>query len=240
MLEVKVGVVLFLAGPAALPDLDSFGPTDDVSRGQILLSRRIFGHEPLAFTVGEITTFAAGAFGNQNTGAVDAGWVELNEFHVLQWQAGAQHHRASITGAGVRRGAGLVDPAASARRDDGHIRTEAMDRSVFKAPGEQPPADAVLIHQQVECEILNEEAGLVLQALLVERVQDGVAGTIGRGAGPVSHVALGIVRSMSAETPLVDFAGVGSAERYPQMLKLDDRIHRLATHIRDCVLVAEP
>ena len=32
MLEVKVYVILFLADPAALPDLDSFGPADDVAR----------------------------------------------------------------------------------------------------------------------------------------------------------------------------------------------------------------
>ncbi len=158
-------VILLLADPPALLDLDSFGPADDVARRQILLSRRIFWHEALAFAVGQIAAFAAGAFGDQNADAVDAGGMELNEFHILQRQAGTQHHRAPVTGAGVRRGAGLIDAAAPAGRNDRHVGAEAMDRSVFKTPGEQTPADTVVVHQQVKCEILNEEAGLVLQAL---------------------------------------------------------------------------
>ena len=80
----------------------------------------------------------------------------------------------------------------------------------------------------------------MLQALLVERVQDGVAGAIRRGAGPIGHVALGILGRVPAEPPLVDLAGVGSAERHAQMLELDDRIDRLAAHICDRILVAEP
>src|SRR5882724_10308604 len=240
MLEMKVNVILLLTDPAPLPDLHSFGPADDVARGQILLSRCIFGHEPLAFAVGQIAALAASTLCNQNAGAVDAGRMKLNEFHVLQRQAGAERHSASVTGAGVRRGTGLVDAPAPARRNDGHVGAEAMDRSVFKTPGEQTPADTVVVHQQVKCEILNEEAGLVLQALLVERVQDGMAGAIGRGARPIGHVPLGIFRRVPAEAPLVDFTGIGSAERHAQMLKLDDRIHRLATHVCDRVLVAEP
>ena len=166
--------------------------------------------------------------------------MKLDEFHVLQRQPGAQHHGVAVAGAGVRRGAGLVDPAASARRDNGHVGAEAVDRSVLETPGEQAAADAILVHQQVESEILDEEARLVLQALLVERVQDRVAGAIRRGAGPIRHVALGIFRRVAAEPPLVDLAGIGTAERHAQMLELDDRMDRLAAHICDRVLVAEP
>jgi hypothetical protein len=62
--------------------------------------------------------------------------VELDEFHVLQWQPGAQHHGVAVTGAGVSRGAGFVDPAAPARRNDSHVGAEAMDRPILKTPGE--------------------------------------------------------------------------------------------------------
>ena len=166
--------------------------------------------------------------------------MKLDEFHVLQRQTGAQHHRVAVAGAGVRRGAGLVDPAAAAGRDDGHVGAESMDRSVLETPGEQAAAGAVLVHQQVDCEILDEEARLVLQALLVERVQDRVAGAVRRGAGTIGHVALGIFRRVAAEAPLVDLAGLGAAERHAEMLEFDDRVDRLAAHIGDRVLVAEP
>ena len=42
---------------------------------------------------------------------------------------------------------------------------------------------AVVFHQQVEREILDEEFGVVLQRLAVQRVQDGVAGAVGRRTG---------------------------------------------------------
>ena len=85
-----------------------------------------------------------------------------------------------------------------------------------------------------------KKRALVLQALLVQRVQDRVAGTVSRRAGPIGHVALGIFRRVAAEPPLVDLAGLGAAERHAEMLEFDDRIDRLAAHIGDRILVAEP
>ena len=104
----------------------------------------------------------------------------------------------------------------------------------------KPLAGAVLVHQQVEGEILDEEARLVLEALLVERVQDGVAGAIRRGAGPIGHVALRIFGRVATEPALIDLASLGAAERHAQMLEFDDRVDRLAAHIGDGVLVPEP
>ena len=240
VLQMQVNVILLLADAAALANFDRLGAADHVARGQVLLARRIFRHEPLALAVGQITAFAARALGDQNARAIDAGRVELDEFHVLQRQPGAQHHGAAVAGAGVRGGAGLIDPAAAAGRDDGHVGAEAVDRPVLEAPGEQAAADAVLVHQQVDGEILDEEARPVLEALLIERVQDGMAGAIRGGAGAIRHVALRILGRVPAEAALIDLAGFGAAERHAQMLELDDRSDRLAAHVRDRILVAEP
>src|SRR5207237_10708040 len=43
-----------------------------------------------------------------------------------------------------------------------------------------------------------------------------------------------------AERPLIDLPQLGARERYPEMLKLDDRRDRLAAHVFDRVLIAEP
>jgi hypothetical protein len=48
------------------------------------------------------------------------------------------------------------------------------------------PRQAPSIHDEVEREIFDEEFGLVLQRLLVKRVQDGVAGAVGGGAGALA------------------------------------------------------
>ena len=51
--------------------------------------------------------------------------------------------------------------------------------------------------------VLVEEADAVLDALLVERLEDHVAGAVGREAGPPDR-ALAEVAGVAAEAPLVD------------------------------------
>src|SRR6478672_11200041 len=98
---MQVDVILLLADPAALADLDRFGPADHVSRRQILLARRILWHEALARAVGEIPALAARTLRDQNTRTIDACGMELDELHVLKREPGAQHHGITIAGADV-------------------------------------------------------------------------------------------------------------------------------------------
>src|ERR1700686_315389 len=134
MLQVEVNVILLLADAAALTNLDRLGPADHVTRGKVFFVRSIFGHEPLALAVRQIAAFTASTFGNQTTRAIDAGRMELDELHVLQWRAGAQRDAIGVTGAGVSRGAGLVDSAAAAGGNDGHVGAEPMNRPVLETP----------------------------------------------------------------------------------------------------------
>ena len=83
---------------------------------------------------------------------------------------------------------------------------EAMQRAVLEVPGHDAAAGAVLVHDEVEGEIFDEELGVVLQALLVERVDDRVAGAVGGGAGPLRHAAFAVLDGVAAERTLVDLA----------------------------------
>ena len=88
---------------ATFADFHRHTARDVIARCEVLILGRITFHEPLAFRVGKVTAFAACALGDQAACAVDTGWVELNEFHVLEWQASACHHAATVTCAGVGR-----------------------------------------------------------------------------------------------------------------------------------------
>ena len=164
MIEVQVDVVLVLADAAAFADLDGHRARDHVARGEVLGRRRIALHEALAFGIDEIAAFAARAFGDQAAGAVDAGRMELHELHVLQRQAGAQHHGVAVAGAGMRRGAGEIGAAIAAGREDRHLRAEAVDRAVVELERDHAAAAALVVHDQVDREILDEELGRVLAA----------------------------------------------------------------------------
>ncbi|MCY1551334.1 hypothetical protein D9M68_876540 [compost metagenome] len=101
MIEVQVDVVLLGTNAAPFADLQRHAAADDVARGQILGIGGIALHEALAFRIGEIAAFAARAFGDQHARAINAGGVELHEFHVLQRQARTGHHAIAVAGAGM-------------------------------------------------------------------------------------------------------------------------------------------
>jgi hypothetical protein len=53
--------------------------------------------------------------------------------------------------------------------------------------GDHAAAGAFLVHDEVDGEILDEEFGRVAQRLAIERVQHGVAGAVGGGAGALGR-----------------------------------------------------
>ena len=239
MLQVQEDVVPIVADPAPFADLDGHGAADDVARGEVLRVGSVALHEPLAVGVGQIAAFAPRTFGHQAAGAVDPGRVELDELHVLQGQAGSKHHRVAIAGAGVGGGAREVGPAIPARREHGHVGAEPVQGTVIEVPGKDAPTGAVVVHEEVERDVFDEEFRVVAQALLVERVQDGVTGAIRRGAGSLGR-AFAEVGRHSAERALVDPPVLGAREGDPEVFELDDGGDRLAAHVLDRVLIAEP
>ena len=96
-----------------------------------------------------------------------------------------------------------------------------------------------LVEDQIEREILDEETRVVLERLLVERVQDCMAGAIGGSAGALRG-AFAEMRRHAAKRALVDLAFLGARERHAVMFELDDRGNRFAAHVFDRVLIAEP
>ena len=101
-----------------------------------------------------------------------------------------------------------------------------------------PSGVAVLVHQQVHGEELVEEMRARFQVLLVQRMQHGMAGAVGRGTGAL-RLRAAEVQALAAEGALVDAAVFQARERHAVMLELDHQLRRRAAHVFDRVLVAE-
>ncbi len=114
-----------------------------------------------------------------------------------------------------------------------------MQGALVHVQREHATTDALLVEDEVDGEVFDEESGVMRQRLLVQRVQDRVAGAVGRRAGALRR-ALAVMRGHAAERALVDLAFLGARERHAVMFQLDDRGDRLAAHVLDRVLVAEP
>ncbi len=187
VLEVEQDVVPVRPAAAPLVDLDRHGPAHDVAAGEVLGRGRVALHEAFALRVREVAALAARSFRDEAARAVDAGRVELGELHVLERQAGAQRHGVAVARAGVGGRAGEVDATVAARGQDRAMRAEAVQPAVLEAPGQHAAAGAVVVHQQVERDVLDEELRPVPEALLVERVEDGVTGAVRGRAGALRH-----------------------------------------------------
>ena len=240
VIQVQEDVVGVLADAAPFPDLHGHGAGDDVPAGQVLGGGGIALHEALTLRIDQIAAFAAHAFGDQAARTVDAGGMELHELQILQRQARAQHHAATVAGAGVGRGTGEIGATIAAGGQDDHLRPEQVQGTVGQVPAEHAGACAFIVHDQVDGEILDEEMRVVLQRLAIERVQHGVTGTVGGGAGPLRGCPLTELRCHAAEVTLVYPPLVGTAERHAEVLQLQHRVDGIAHHVLDGVLVTQP
>jgi len=98
---------------------------------------------------------------------------------------------------------------------------------------------AGVIHDQIQREVFDEKLGVVLERLLIKRVQDGVAGAVGGGAGALGG-ALAVIGGHAAKRTLIDLAFFGARERHAVMFQLDYRRDGLAAHVFDSVLITQP
>ncbi len=238
--QVEQDVVLVLADAAAFADLDGHRTADHVARGQILVVRCIALHEALAAAVAQDAAFTADTLGDQAAGAVDAGRVELHELHVLHGDAGTHGQAATVAGAGVRRGGAEVGTAVAAGGQHHALGAEQVQRAIGHVQGQHAAAGAFVVEDQVEREVLDHEARIVLQRLLVQGVQHRVAGTVGRRAGTLRRRAFAVLGGHATERTLVDLAFGGARERHAVVFKFDDGRDGLTAHVLDGVLVTQP
>jgi hypothetical protein len=95
-----------------------------------------------------------------------------------------------------------------------------------------------LVPNQIDGEVLIEEVRAGAHVLLVQGVQDGVAGAVRRGAGARRLIAAEVL-ALPAEGPLVDPPVVDTREGHAGVLQLVHRRDGLAAHVLDGILVAE-
>ncbi len=180
-------------------------------------------------------------FGDQDAETGQAGRVKLVKLHVLQRKSLAEHDAHAVSGQGVRVGGGLVHPAGAAGGEHDRLGVEDVDVAGGQFVGHHSGghrAGRGLGERQVQCVELVEELHVVLDAVLVERLQDHVTGAVGGVAG-AAHRGLAVVAGVPAEAALVDAALGGAVERHAHLLQVEHRVDGLLAHDLDRVLVGE-
>ena len=239
--DVDVDVVLVRAGAAALQHFEHHRAGDDVARRQVDDRRRVALHESLALAVEQPTTLTAHGFGDQDAQPGQPGRVELVKLHVLQRKSLAEDDADAVAGEGVRVGRRLVHPARPAGGDHDGLGVEDVDLAGGQLVGDHAGGHRTargLGEREVEHVELVEELDVVLDAVLVQRLQDHVAGAVG-GVTGAAHRGLAVVAGVPAEAALVDAALGGAVERHPHFLQVEHRVDGFLAHDLHRVLVGE-
>ena len=144
--------------------------------------------------------------------------------------ADAERHRHPVAGAGVRVRRADVEPAGAAGAEDHGLRADRLQAAVHDVPGDHALA-AVVVDDELPGEVLLVRGDVALHHLLVEDVDEHVAGDVGR----VRRARL----AGGAERALRDPAVLGAREDRAPVLELVDVVGRLVAEDLDRVLVAE-
>ena len=133
----------------------------------------------------------------------------------------------------------MIDAASAAGCQQGSLGFENVDIAGFHLQRNHAQHIAVGIANQVECHPLHQKLRMRREVLLVQGVQHGVAGTIGRGTGAL-HGFFAVVGGVPAKWALVDGAVGVAVKRHAEMFHFVHHFGRLAAHELDGVLVAQP
>ena len=164
--------------------------------------------------------------------------MELVELHVHQRHAAPVGDRDAVAGAGHRVRGDLEDAAEAAGGQEHALGVEGVDLAGLQLQRDDAAAAAVVGEEDVEHVELVEEVDVVLDALLVERLDDHVAGAVGGVAGAPDR-AFAEVASVAAEPALVDPAVGRAVERKPHVLEFEHGVDRLAGEDFGRVLIDE-
>ncbi len=235
--QVEVDVVLVRTGAPTLLDLLVDEAGDHVARGEVGQRRRVALGKGLAIAIAQDAALAASRLREEDTQLVDAGRVELEHLHVFERDAAPPGDRRAVAGQRQRvRGHREDAPEAAAGEDD-RLGVEGVDLAGADRDRDDA-ADLTVVDQQIEHLEFVEEVDVVLDALLVERLQDHVAGAVG-GVARAHYRTLAVVARVPAEAALGDLAVGRAAEGQTPVLELDDRVDRLARQDLGRVLIRQ-
>ena len=164
--------------------------------------------------------------------------MELEELHVLQGDASVQGDGGAVAGEAVGVAGDLPHAAKAAGGEDQGFGVENVQVAAVDLIGDDAAGPSVGREQQVQHVVLIEEAHVAGDALLVEGLQDHVAGAVGGMTG-AAHRFFAEVAGMAAERTLGDLALRRAVEGQSHVFQLVYDLDRLLTHDIDRILIGE-
>jgi hypothetical protein len=164
--------------------------------------------------------------------------VDLVELHVLQRNSGTQRHGHAVAGVDQCVARGAVHAAVPAGSEHGRFRLDHQRLAGLDLQHQRTDGVALVIHQQINRKKFIKEVRLRPYVLLIERMQHGVTGAIGRGARTCG-LRTTEVQALSAKRPLVNAAVFQARKRHTIVFELDHDVRRRVAHVFDGILITK-
>ncbi len=164
--------------------------------------------------------------------------MELEELHVLQRHAGTQRHGHAVPGIDQRVGIGAEDLPGATRGDQRGARQDHQPLAAGDIQQQRTEHHALVVGDQVNGKVFIEEMRTGADVLLVQGLQDGMAGAVGGRAGAGGLLAAE-VHALPAEPALVDGAVLEPGKRYAVVLQFIYGLRCGPAHVLDGILVAQ-
>ena len=203
MIQFQQYIILVWTTTAAFAHFSGNGAADHIATGQIFRLGRITLHQALAISIDQITALTARAFGNQHAVTGNAGGVKLEKLHILQRHASTQRHRHAVAGIDQRIGGGAVQLPCAAGGQQGGFGLDNHRLAIVNVERQRAQHMTFFIFQQVDSEVFIKEMRLGADVLLVQAVQNGVAGAVSCGAGARRLIAAEVL-ALAAERTLIN------------------------------------
>ena len=121
-----------------------------------------------------------------------------------------------------------------------------MDSSISDVDAGDSTTDSLIVHDEIEGEVLNEEGAVISQGPAEESMQHGVSSSVSHRAGTIRllydnlSLTFAVLSGLSSEGPLVDLPLLGSGKGQSVGFQFQDGFGCLTTHVVDGILVSQP
>ena len=192
----------------AAPNMLGHAARNHVARGQFGLFRLVIGHETVAVHVAQQAAVATATLGHENAGRHDGRGVELHRFHVGQTgHAGFQSQGGAHAFVDQCVGGDAIDAAMAAGGHHGGFGHPGSQFTRDQIPHHRALAAAAVVDQRNRFHAL-VHGNALRHGTVTQRVQHGVAGTVGGVAGAPFARAAKIARGDQA----VGFVALGQRD----------------------------
>lgn len=165
---MQVNVILVRADAAAFTNLHCHCPAHNITGREILCARRVTLHETFTLAVRQLAAFATATLRHQTARTINASGMELNELGVLERHTRSHGHGVTVTRARVCTGSREIRAAVTTGGKHGVVRANSVEGAVLHVQCKNTLAGTILIHEQIECKVLDEKRGVVCKAPAVQ------------------------------------------------------------------------